>query len=302
MMSAIRRGSICSCLKDPSSAYVAMDHELRAKLEKCFSMTFNDDDDDCGSSGVIVMQINGSDTIVVLDGHNECIKTFCLKNGELLSNRYKLDDRPSSITQTEPEKIAVSFFESKKIAFYSLALGFTLERTIETEKQYYSVAAVTETNFIASAVWDNPVCVDFLEITDAVKVIKSVTSYEDKPLFTCPENIYVTIKKDILISDHGRKAVVCLDDQGNIKFLYHPACQHELETPLGVTSDDEGYIYVVDQSRCLVEKISTEGKYIGPSLTDHDGIENPSTVGFDSKQRMYISQENGDLKIFSLMN
>ncbi|XP_050415501.1 uncharacterized protein LOC126829591 [Patella vulgata] len=300
MMSLVKRGSLCSCFKDPSTAYVAMEYETKAKLEKCFSMNLEGDDDDCGSVGVLLLPVGGRETMVVLDSHNECIKTFSLGDGELLTNRYTLDDKPSSITKVADDKIAVSFFESKKLSFYSLNEGLTLEKSLETEKQYYSLACINKDRFVASAVWDNPVTVDFLEIKDHVKIVKSVSSFEGKSIFTCPENISVTSKGIVLISDHGKKSLVCMDQDGTVKFNCHPECHHEFEVPLGVTSDSDGYIYIVDQSRCLVEKLSNEGKFLGHILTEQDGLENPVTVGFDERGQLYISQENGDLKIFTL--
>ncbi|KAK6173036.1 hypothetical protein SNE40_016573 [Patella caerulea] len=277
-----------------------MEYETKAKLEKCFSMNLQGDDDDCGSVGVLLLPVGGRETMVVLDSHNECIKTFSLGDGELISNRYKLDDKPSSITKVSDDKIAVSFFESKKLSFYSLSLGLTLEKSLETEKQYYSLACINKDKFVASAVWDNPVTVDFLEIKDDVKIVKSVSSFEGKSIFTCPENISVTSKGIVLISDHGKKSLVCMDQDGTVKFNWHPECHHEFEVPLGVTSDRDGYIYIVDQSRCLVEKLSNDGKFLGHILTEQDGLENPVTVGFDERGQLYISQENGDLKIFTL--
>ncbi|CAC5387701.1 unnamed protein product [Mytilus coruscus] len=101
-------------------------------------------------------------------------------------------------------------------------------------------------------------------------------------------NAYITSVADyIYYTDFETRSVTCCDLQGKPKWTFKE--ESVLPEPLGITVNNEGQVYVVDNKVGNVVVISPDGQRYRQFLSTKDGITNPWALSYDrSTDRLLI--------------
>ncbi|XP_071121088.1 uncharacterized protein [Mytilus edulis] len=110
-----------------------------------------------------------------------------------------------------------------------------------------------------------------------------VTKFRDKIIYTYCENDSVT----------------CIDFQGNIQWVFKNV--KVIKSPLGISVDGNGNVYVVGCNTNNVVVISPDGHTYRELLTSKNGLERPAAIHVDrSNNKMLVASREGTAFVFNL--
>ncbi|GAB1597756.1 E3 ubiquitin-protein ligase Trim36-like [Argonauta hians] len=235
--------------------------------------------------------VTAQDAVVVSDYTNRKLKmlkqnhlTCC----ELMSGPYGIDYIAST------SEIVVTLPDVLKIAFVSESMN--LLKQVSVSKAYWAVTydASKMTLVCCSS---NPPAVDILYDGIFVKTI----GYENerRPLFCEPEYITISCHQKYIISDWKKKSLFSCDKTGRVSSVFigdHGV--NQLQCPLGVALDAEGYIYLADKDSNRIYKFTPEMSFDCIYLSTEDEIEQPVSLAFNSIGQLYVVEIPGLLKFY----
>jgi hypothetical protein len=88
-----------------------------------------------------------------------------------------------------------------------------------------------------------------------------------------------------------RSKVVVYDESRKIQFTYDGqggTTKFDGFDPLGLSTDSQGHILIVDSYNDVVHLISQDGDFITHLLTKGDGISDPSGISVDEKDHLWL--------------
>ncbi|XP_046584634.1 protein wech-like [Haliotis rubra] len=86
---------------------------------------------------VTVLEVNGTDTVVVTDYNNNSVKSFYTRNSQPGQSKLSLGGRPYSITRLKHNQVAVTVLKTSQIVTVEVTPDLVLLLTITTNKQYW---------------------------------------------------------------------------------------------------------------------------------------------------------------------
>ncbi|XP_046584571.1 tripartite motif-containing protein 45-like [Haliotis rubra] len=234
---------------------------------------------------VTVLEVNGTDTVVVTDYNNNSVKSFYTRNSQPGHSKLSLGGRPWGITRLKHNQVAVTVWDTSQIVTVEVNPDLVLLSTITTSKQYLGITSLTPSTLAAGA--EFPPCVDFLDMSG--HVLKSVCpGHEGGTILKCPSFICTTRTGNILVSDGETSCVVCLTPEGDVVFNYRPTGDTALEDLQGITSTSTGDILVTDFSLDRVIHLTESGQFVRNILTSQDGVKNPWGLCVNGRGCMYL--------------
>ncbi|XP_046361742.2 tripartite motif-containing protein 2-like [Haliotis rufescens] len=234
---------------------------------------------------VTVIEVDGTDTVVVTDINNNSVKSFYTRNNQLCHSRLSLSRSPHSLSKLIQNQLAVTVPGMKQIVTVEANPDLELLSTITTSKQYWGLTYLTPSTLAASS--QSPPCVDILDVTGTV--LRSFSPlHNGNNMLKYPTYLCTTRTGNILVTDQGSKCVVCVTPGGDVVFTFRPTGVKAPENPRGVTSTSTGDILVTDVSLHRVIHLTESGQFVRNILTSEDGIEEPIGVDVDGRRRMYV--------------
>ncbi|XP_046352430.2 uncharacterized protein LOC124132532 [Haliotis rufescens] len=219
---------------------------------------------------VTVLVVDGIQTAVVTDIKNECVKSFYTTNNQRCHSKLPLGDLPCSVTQLKENQVMVAVPYSSQIVTVEVTPDLVLLSTITTSKRYYSLAVLSPSSLAAGGLYYD--CHGIVDILDmAGHVLRSVTTHNNKTLFTCPFYMCVNNKGNILVSDSGKPSVTCLTSEGDVVWRYAPTGDRSLR-PYGISTTGTGGILLVDRDTNKVIQLTDTGEYVRNVLFSKDMI------------------------------
>ncbi|XP_046584599.1 protein wech-like isoform X3 [Haliotis rubra] len=244
---------------------------------------------------VTVLEVNGTDTVVVTDTQNRSVKSFYTRNSQPGHSKLSLDGRPWGITRVKDNQVAVTMPFTSQIVTVEVNPDLMLLSTITTSKQYWGITSLIPSTLAASS--KSPPCVDILDMSG--HVLKSVCpGHNGGDILKCPYYLCTTRTGNILVSDRVTNCVVCLTPEGDVVFNYIRTGDTALMVPRGITSTSTGDILVTDSSLYKVIHLTESGQFIRNILTSQDGVQYPLGLCVGGRGRMYLCTPDG-VKVFT---
>jgi sugar lactone lactonase YvrE len=108
---------------------------------------------------------------------------------------------------------------------------------------------------------------------------------------------YIVVANDtIYLSKWTEKKIVCLDTDGNQLFEMF---NKDLKTPVGITSDSDGNLYVVGFHSNNVFLFSKDGQTCKELIPASDKMSNPRTVNYNAMlELLMITTKSGEVYIY----
>ncbi|XP_067651094.1 uncharacterized protein [Haliotis asinina] len=228
-------------------------------LQDTINVTVAGDRDKGIPFDVIVLDVNGTDTVMVTDFNNKSAKSFYTRNSQAGHSKLSLGSRPWGITRLKHDQVAVTVPYTRQIVIVEVNPDLVLLSTITTSKQYWGITSLTPSTLAASS--SSPPCVEILDMSG--HVLKSVCqNHEGGGILRYPYFLCTTRTGNILVSDNGTKCVVCLTPEGHVIFNYRPTEDTALKIPRGITSTSTGDILVSDGGTKCVVCLTPEGDVV----------------------------------------
>ncbi|XP_046577653.1 tripartite motif-containing protein 42-like isoform X2 [Haliotis rubra] len=219
-------------------------------------------------SEVIVLVVGETLTLVTSDKNNKCLKSAYTRDDHQRFSKLDFDNFPHGISQLSHNRVLVAVPRSLQIVTALVTPDLELEKSITTEKEYFSIAVLNASSFAASSYSS----IDILDM--AGNIIRSVTGQKDVELFTYPNYMCVNSIGHVLVSDFGKGSVTCLTSEGDVVWRYAPTGDETLEYVSGITSTSTGDILVADRNTHTIMQLAAPGTFVRELIGRDDGINN----------------------------
>ncbi|XP_048255016.1 E3 ubiquitin-protein ligase TRIM71-like isoform X2 [Haliotis rufescens] len=244
-------------------------------------------------SDMTVLEVNGTDTVIVVDKRNNSLKSFYTRNKKQGHSRLSLGGGPWGITTLKDNQVAVTVQGTRQIVTVQVNPDLVLLSTITTSKQYMGITSLTPSTLAASSVLTP--CVDILDM--AGHVLRSICpGHPSRSILKYPLYLCTSRTGNILVSDTGSMCVVCLTPEGDVVFTYSPTGDTALKRPYGITTTSTGDILVTDNDLHRVLHLTESGQFVRDILT---GVKYPRRVSVGGRGRMYVCSWDV-VKVFTL--
>ncbi|XP_048253343.1 uncharacterized protein LOC124111258 [Haliotis rufescens] len=235
------------------------DSTTTAVLYDTVDIRVEDDEKKPYAFDVAVFVVDNTDTIVVTDYGNKCVKSFYKRNKKSCQSKLGVQSAPLCIAKLNNNKMAVTILNSKEIIIVEVKPELVLQSSISTRKVYVGLTSLTPTTLAAGSV--SPPCVDILDMAgNVLRTLDPVTDGEI--LVSDPYFLSTTRQGNILVScceeDAGR--VLCLTPHGDVVFRYQPIQQWPCLR--GITETNTGHILVIECNVNCVFQLSASGTFV----------------------------------------
>ncbi|XP_046571066.1 uncharacterized protein LOC124279298 [Haliotis rubra] len=248
---------------------------------------------------IVVVDVDDVAVVVVADFNNKSLKSLYRQRGRDEFSSLSLESNPFCLALISDSTVALTLPWSDKICITKVTPGLCVNKSIETDKAYYAIAGIDEDCLAVSTTWQTPCSVDIIDHSGRVIKTIDTTDYGDS-LFSDPWYMAVTPSGDILVSDCQEQSLLCLDQSGHTRWRYKPRGNIMLKIPAGVACDNEGNIYLADTDRHCVITLDEHGRFLREAASSADGVERPRCITVTDAGRMYVTMENGDIRIINL--
>ncbi|OWF44287.1 uncharacterized protein LOC110458592 [Mizuhopecten yessoensis] len=186
---------------------------------------------------------------VVIDNENKNAKRFNFQM--TLIDLVKLED-PCGVTKLSlSSHVAVTQPQQHVITFISVETGgkMSISSSRHTNRKYQSISCLDEMRLVAGCCELGHGSVDIL--TYEGDVLCSIERNESKSrIFRTPASLTCFAGRYVLVSDSGRRELVCVTTKGELKFVHDP---HGTPSGVGVTNTGDVYVCIYDKG--VVQKI-----------------------------------------------
>ncbi|XP_048253344.1 E3 ubiquitin-protein ligase TRIM56-like [Haliotis rufescens] len=197
------------------------DSTFTAVLYDTVDIQAEDDQEKTAARDVAVFVVDNTDTIVVTDYDNKCVKSFYKRNKKSCQSKLGVQSAPRRIAKLNNNKMAVTLPDTKEIIIVEVKPELVRQSSISTRKLYAGLTSLTPTTLAAGSV--SPFCVDILDM--AGNVLRTLDPVADgRKLVSDPWFLSTTRQGNILVSCCGYRAgrVLCLTPHGEVVFRDKP--------------------------------------------------------------------------------
>ncbi|XP_041351610.1 uncharacterized protein LOC121370447 isoform X2 [Gigantopelta aegis] len=245
-------------------------------------------------SDIVTLDLQRCTAMVVTDFINKSVKYFYYNSGGSWYDVVPMKSGPLGVTKTSVSAIAVTLPESRQMCFIEMYPELRVS-SIYTPKEYYKVSLLNSTSLVVSATFPN--AVDIIDFNGTI--VKSISSVQlHQKIFERPYHVSVTPSGDMLISDNFLKALVCIRVTGRVRWVYKA---QTMGSPQGVACDSSGMIFLADGTKNVVIQLSSDGQFQQNIIKEEDGLHLPVAVHVHESGRIYVTQKNGTIKVFSTL-
>jgi hypothetical protein len=260
---------------------------LAKRLSSVIVSSETDTKQSCGVTGATFV----GDMIVIVDSDNKKLKLFKRKSG--VPQRNKLVDecevnvRPHDVTLMEPQRIAVTFPETKTILFYTIIsnkLSLAAESgAIATRDPCYGIS-YSSGIFAVSCVGKTMSSTQLLDKTGCE--IRWLRHQTGNLISAHPK--YVVIEPDnnrIYISDDYSNRVFCITYVGSLCW------EREITRPKGIAVVGKNVYVASPSEHCVYHMDSESGQVIGEVVTSSHKVLAPNIISVNkSGDKLCVSQ------------
>ncbi|XP_046584772.1 uncharacterized protein LOC124291742 [Haliotis rubra] len=227
---------------------------------------------------------NGCKTLVIADNSNKCLLMVSSELGGIRS-RLHTGEAPWNLCKMNLHRVVATILEKKKLIVANVQFpNLTLHSEVPTQKVYSGIASLDSESLAVGAL--SPPSIDVIDLEG--NVLKTIAN---QTMIRAPHFLSVTPNREIVVSDSGSKAVVCITEGGDIVFCYRPEGRCALRAPRGIVTDAAGGIVFVDRDSNKVTHLTANGEFVRHILTSKDCVTKPCGVCIDEQSYLFCHRE-----------
>lgn len=210
--------------------------------------------------------------IIITDAHNGQVFKFETRQAGAMPQQLSIDC-PVCVTPGHGQDEAfVTQPEHSKLSVLETGESLALKEELDTSKPYEGIVRLQNNKYAVSCCIVGQLCVDIIDSQAAVLMTLDKDT-SGNSLFSWPRFLSTTTQGDILISDRDKKALLCVDLEGQVKWTYSTEA-----APWGVSCHDSGSIYLCLDSND-VHVLSEEGRLMDNKfISRRDGVKVPYAI------------------------
>lgn len=219
-------------------------------------------------TGVAIIE----DSVVLTDAHNGQVFRFYIHNTNNMPDHLTLNCPVCVCPVHDSTNAVVTLPEQSQLAFVGTDDLLVLMDTVTTAKPYEGIACLPDDKFVVSCCVVGRQTVDVIDSRGSVlKSIEKTGAGDD--LFSWPRFLSATSGGDILVSDRDKRALLCLDIQGRVKWTYPINA-----SPWGVSCHQTGEVYLCLENN-EIQVLSEAGRLVeNKFVTARDGVKVPYAI------------------------
>ncbi|CAG2245091.1 unnamed protein product [Mytilus edulis] len=222
--------------------------------------------------------IKTGNTLVFTDCDNNRL-IICNSDGSDIDH-IPLSYQPYFITEIDSNTVAVSCIDDNTILIINISTR-SVTSTINTSGVCYGISYNDNNLYV---VIDRSI-IHVMDLTG--KVIRTIPVPSD---FIRD----ITVDRDRLVCI-TRTSIYCCSLDGKLMWKFK---MDEFQDLRRVTTDDEGNVYVTDESTHTVVVVSDDGKHHRELLTKSDGLNEPNGIYYDKKENILLVCNDSDGNAF----
>ncbi|XP_067672440.1 tripartite motif-containing protein 2-like isoform X2 [Haliotis asinina] len=232
---------------------------------------------------------NGCKTLVIADNSNKCLVMVSTELGGMRSHLY-IGEAPWSLCKMNPHRVVSTILEEKKLVVANVQFpNLTLHSEVRTQKVYSGIASLDSESLVVGSL--SPTSIDIIDLEG--NVLKTIAN---QTTIRAPHFLSVTPNREIVVSDSGSKAIVCMTEGGDIVFWYRPERRCALRAPRGIVTDAAGGIVFVDRDSNKVTHLTANGEFVRHILTSKDCVTKPCGVCIDEHSCLFVTERGRGVK------
>lgn len=212
------------------------------------------------------------DSIIITDAHNCQVFKFETRQAGAMPEQLSIDC-PVCVTPGHGgDDALVTQPEHSKLSLIGTTESLELKDEFETAKPYEGIVKLDGGKYAVSCCIVGRQCVDIID--GQANILKTLDKDESgNPLCSWPRFLSTTTTGDILVSDRDKRALLCMDCDGRVKWT-HPT----EASPWGVSCHDSGSIYLCLDSN-EVHVLTKEGRVVDNKyISRRDGVKVPYAI------------------------
>ena len=249
-----------------------------------------------GIQGITVLDGELSNTIVVTDSINTCVKCFCADT-HVMRCKFEPGGSPCGLAKFCDQQVAVVLPIEHQIIFLNIHDDVISQtNTLRTDRRYYCISVLPNRCMIVTGGSSSALSVDN-QLGRYVDVLNEEGSVLQSVIFDKTiEPWCLAINGDYLVVVSDSQSLTFATSSGPVACV--PVDQERQHQLRGVTCDAEEFVYVCSDSTNCVIQLSRDGKIIRDILTSQDGLLKPTYICCD-RDTFYVAQENGEVKVYT---
>ncbi|XP_067665358.1 uncharacterized protein [Haliotis asinina] len=241
---------------------------------------------------ILVMTFQGGTAILTSDRDHKSVNALYREAGEERTSRLRTSQCPTNFTVIEENLVAAGVWSQSKIVFFKVFPDLDLQRTVDTQMQYNSIAFLSPETLIGSHVIGNG-GVHVLDMSgNFLRTLQFNSSYLSEPYSIC------TYDGNCIVGDLKNHAITCFNQTGNILFTFQPV-DKKFKGLLTVKAH-RGYIYASDREGHRVVQLTAHGKFVRDVLTKEDGIKEPQGICITDDNLLYVSVFKSYIRVYRI--
>lgn len=142
------------------------------------------------------------------------------------------------------------------------------------------------------------ICVVGQQTIDVISMTEDIVTSTRCPL----QSQFLSLSTDtnrLLLSDLTTHYLYCCNLDGSVRWKFS---NDNMKIPTGVTTDNNGNVYVVCNESNNVVIVSPDGKHCKELLTERDGLQKPTVIFYNKSNDCLLvcNDGNGDAFIFDV--
>ncbi|XP_046571347.1 uncharacterized protein LOC124279563 [Haliotis rubra] len=246
------------------------------------------------ATDVTVLDIDGSQVVVITDGRNRQLISFYTGHNGPCYSVLPLDQCPNGMARITENRVIIALPKIDQLVTVEVAPELTLLSKI-TCKSYYSLAVLSPSSLLAGGGhYGTGYCVDIIDMEG--NILRSI----DSPLFHISAYLFVNNSGNIVVSDGSTHSMFCMTPDGDVVWKHDPS----RSTPSvgytgGIVQTNTGDILVSGENGGnKVMLLTGTGEFVRDVLTADNGLQTPSRLCLDKRGHLFVCDRN-DIKEFT---